>query len=277
MTVKARNRWKQTLYILIATLTSVVFLFPIVQMVASSLKAPKYIFNGVIFPPLEQLRLENFSEVFTRVNFLQSMTNSFITATAVTIVSIVIQLAAGFAFSQLHFPFRKAIFSWMLSTMMLPFSVMMIPLFQICKFMGLLNTLWAIIIPMIPQAYGIFLYKQFFMGMPRDLFEAAQIDGSGYFGTMLRIYTPLAKPITLALVVCYFLNNWNNYLWPLIVTQDKSLWVVQIAIVAFKGEHNVSWNLIMAASAIATVPTLILYVFLQRYFIDGIKMSGVKE
>lgn len=259
-----------------ALLIAIIIVFPVYLLVISSFKENKDVFNMNLFPALSTLTLENYKTVFMEENFIKYIGNSFFVASIVTIVALFFHAMSGYALARLNFKGKKVIFTWVLSTLMVPFSVIMIPLFIIVKKMGLINNLWGIIIPMIPNAYGIFLFHQFFLGIPKELEESAKIDGASYFGVFMRIILPLSKPIAVTLAVAFFLANWNNYLWPLIVAQDRELWLVQIAIANFKSAQAVEWNLVLAAACISALPIIILFFVFQRHIADGVKMSGIK-
>lgn len=205
------------------------------------------------------------------------MKNSAIIAITVTIASLVINSMSAFAIAKLQFPGRNFIFILILSTIMIPFTVIMIPLFLTVRSMGLTNSLWGIILPAIPNAFGIFLLRQFFVGLPKELEEAAKIDGCSYFGIFVRMALPLSKPILATLAAMYFIGNWNNYLWPLIVATKKEYWVIQIAIASFRDQFRVEWSLVLAASVVATVPIILLFMYFQKYLVEGIKMTGIKD
>ena len=197
-------------------------------------------------------------------------------AVTVTLVALFFHSTAGYALARLRFPGRQVFFVWILSTLMVPFAVIMIPLFIIVRSLGLTNSLWGIILPAIPHAYGIFLFRQFYLGIPRELEESAMMDGLSHYGIFFRIIAPLSTAIAVTLAVAFFVANWNSYLWPLIVTQKRELWVIQIAIANFRGERTVAWNLVLAASCITIIPTVVIFLVFQRYLVEGIKMSGIK-
>ena len=176
----------------------------------------------------------------------------------------------------LYYPNPEEIAHTIMITAAIPFSVIMIPLFIIVRSMGIANSLLALILPMIPHAYGIFLYRQFFAGIPHELYEAAMIDGASYSRTLFQVFFPMAIPVTISMAVAFFLTNWNNYLWPLVVIHDRNLWVVQLAITSFKESYSSAWNLIFAASLMASIPIILLFVFLQRYFTSSVKLAGIK-
>lgn len=271
-----KKKIQQIILILVALVIAVIIVFPIYLLFISSLKNKQDIFSMDIFPALSSLTLENYRIVFEEAHLGRYIWNSFFVATIVTVVALVFHAMAGYAIARLNFRGKKMIFGWILSTMMVPFSVLMIPLFIMIKNMGLLNSRWGIILPMIPHAYGIFLYHQFFLGIPRELEESGYIDGASYFGVFRMLIMPLAKPITVTLAISFFLTNWNNYLWPLIVAQDKSIWLIQIAIANFKTGRSVDWNLVLAAACVSALPIIILFFVFQRYITDGIKTSGIK-
>lgn len=264
------------LRVLLALMIAVVIVFPVYLLIISSFKESQDVFNMNLFPDISTLTLDNYKTVFTEENFGGNIFNSFYVATIVTVVALLFHAMSGYALARLNFKGRKVIFTWIISTLMIPFSVIMIPLFIIIKNMGLINNLWGIIIPMIPNAYGIFLFHQFFLGIPKELEESAKIDGASYFGVFWRIVLPLSKPIAVTLAVAFFLANWNNYLWPLIVAQDRELWLVQIAIANFKSAQAVEWNLVLAASCVSALPIIILFFVFQKQITEGVKTSGIK-
>lgn len=271
-----KKRLNQALLIVLATVIAIVIAFPVYLLVISSFKNVQDVFNMNLLPPLSSLTLDNYKTVFMEENFGGYIFNSFFVATVVTVVALFTHAMSGYALARLNFTGKKVIFTWIISTLMIPFSVTMIPLFIIVKKMGLINNLWGIIIPMIPNAYGIFLFHQFFLGIPKELEESAKIDGASYFAVFLKIVLPLAKPIAVTLAVAFFLANWNNYLWPLIVAQDRELWLVQIAIANFKTSQAVEWNLVLAASCVSALPIIILFFIFQKHIAEGVKTSGLK-
>lgn len=267
---------KKAVPVIIAVIIAFVLIFPIYVMIISSFKPETEIFNLKLLPDFETSTLQNYVEVFKSENFGVYIWNSFVVATTVTILALFFHSMSGYALARLRFRGKKPIFMIIMGTMMIPFAVIMIPLFLIIKSMGLVNNLWGIILPMVPSAYGIFLFRQFYIGLPEELEEASRIDGCGYFGTYWKIARPLASPIAVTMVVSFFISNWNNYLWPLIVAQSRDLWMIQIGISSFKSEQEVSWNLVMAASVISSIPTMVLFFAFQRQIADGIKASGIK-
>lgn len=259
-----------------AAILAVTTIFPLVWIFAESLKDPAEAANllGPIFP--SHPTLSNFIEVFRTTPFWRYIVNTFIYAGVVTIFALLVAAMAGYALARLEFPGKKIIFTTILSTMMIPFSVIMIPLFLIVKSFGWVDSLWGLIIPALFGGFSTFLVRQFFMGLPKELEEAGKIDGLSIFGIFIKIALPLSKPILYALAVFIFLANWNNYLWPLILLQSPSHWVISLGIGSFSTEHNTAWNMIAAGSIISIIPTVALFALFQKQLVEGIKMTGVK-
>jgi len=194
----------------------------------------------------------------------------------VTLVALLFHAMAGYALARLEFPGRNVMFIGIISTLMIPFYTILIPLALLIKKLNWFNTYWALIVPAIPHAFGIFWLRQFFLGIPQDLEDAARLDGTSRIGIFFHIALPLARPVLAALGVFFFLANWDAFLWPLIATNKPEMRVVQIGIQSFTGEHGSAWNLIMAASVVAVLPTLSLFFGLQRFIVASVKMSGLK-
>ncbi len=264
------------LYYAMCIALAVIFAGPFVWMVSSSLKPADEIFTN---PPVllsEHFSLDNYHEVFEQAPFERYMLNSFIVATTVTLVALLLHAMAGYALARLEFPGRRLLFILILSTLMIPFYTIMIPLVLLVRELGWINTYAALIVPAIPHAFGIFWFRQFFLGLPHELEDAARIDGASRVGVFFRIALPLARPIAAAMAVFFFLANWDAFLWPLIATNKPDMRVVQVGIQSFTGEHGNAWEQIMAASVIAILPTLILFFVLQRFIVESVKMSGLK-
>lgn len=206
--------------------------------------------------------------------------NSFITAGAVTITNVVLGSMAGYAFARLRFPGREALFLLVLATLMIPDQLRLVPVYLIMVFLGLVNggvtNYLGLILVLAIQASSIFLLRQYFYSIPKDLEEAARIDGAGFFTTFWRIMLPLASPAIAAVAILQFQGTWNNFFWPLIILQVPNHWTLPLGITQFLGFHLTNWPPLMAVIVMATIPILILYLFFQRYFVEGIAASGVK-
>jgi multiple sugar transport system permease protein len=275
-TKNAIQRNNQILFfvkIVFAVMLGVLLLLPIYSMVISSVKPTAQVYDLKLIP--KTISFEGYKYAL-QDDFIRSFLNSLFISSTVTIVALIFHSMAGYTLARVDFVGKKFVFLWILSTLMVPFSVIMIPLFIMVKEFGWLNTYQGIIIPAIPHAYGIFLFRQFFLTVPKDLAEAATIDGCSNFGIFSKIYLPLSKSISITLAVAFFIANWNNYLWPLIVAQKDNMWVLQVAISNFIGRNGARWDAVMAAGVIAIIPTIIMFFALQKYLVEGIKMSGIK-
>ncbi len=273
-TVEAKRNAKiYYIKIIVGVIIGIAMLFPIYMMFISSIKPKADVFDMRIIPGT--VTLDGYKTALN-ANFGRYFFNSLFISLTVTVIALIFHAMSGYALGRLKFPGRNAIFLWILSTLMIPFSVIMIPLFILMKQFDWLNSYKGIIIPAIPHAYGIFLYRQFFMTMPDDLHEAATIDGCSQFGIFTKIFLPLSKSISITLGVAFFIANWNNYLWPLIVSQNQKMWVLQVALANFIGRNDTPWNAIMASGAITVLPIIIVFFALQKNLVEGIKMSGIK-
>jgi multiple sugar transport system permease protein len=181
-----------------------------------------------------------------------------------------------YVFTELPFAGRELIFTLIFSTLLVSLPVILVPLFVLVRAMGMLNSYAGLIIPAIFHAFGIFLLRQFYLGVPRELEEAAILDGAGYWRVYTNIILPLSRPILAALAVFFFLANWNSFLWPLTITSDPNLWVVQTGIASFQQQYASAQNYIMAASTVVAMPTMILFFIFQKQLVESIKTSGFK-
>jgi multiple sugar transport system permease protein len=247
---------------------------PLVWMICASLKPGDETFSPNLLP--QHWTLENFQYVFTASPFWRYMLNSFFIAGTITVVALWFHSMAGFALARLKFPGREVIFLAIFSTFLVSLPVIIVPLFILVRQMGMVNSYAGLIIPAIFNAFGIFLLRQFYIAIPQELQEAAIIDGAGYFRIYWSVMLPLSRPILAALAVFFFLANWNAFIWPLTITNDRTLWVVQIAIASFHQQYSSSWNYIMAGSTIVALPTLLLFFIFQRQLVESIKTSGLK-
>ncbi|MEW6578939.1 MAG: carbohydrate ABC transporter permease [Chloroflexota bacterium] len=264
------------MWYVVCSVLAVVFAGPFVWMVSNSFKPPSEIFAD---PPIlisQHASFDNYREVFRQSPFERYMLNSFIVATTVTLVALLLHAMAGYALARLTFPGRNLIFVGIISTLMIPFYTILIPLSLLVKELGWFNTYLALIVPAIPHAFGIFWLRQFFLGIPGELEDAARIDGASRVGVFFRIALPLARPVLAALSVFFFLANWDSFLWPLIAANKQEMRVVQVGIQSFTGERGIAWHLIMAASVVAILPTLFLFFTLQRFIVQSAKLSGLK-
>jgi multiple sugar transport system permease protein len=247
---------------------------PLFYMVSMSLKQTNEVFGTNLVP--HHPTLGNFVYVFTQVDFIRFLWNTFFVSAVVTVIALIFHSMAGYALARLRFPGRDAIFLAMFATFLISQPVIIVPLFILARTLHLLDNYAGLIVPSIFNAFGIFLLRQFYLGVPRELEEAALIDGAGYFRIWRSIILPLSRPIMSALAILFFLANWNSFLWPLTIISNQDLWMVQVAIANFHQQYNGSWNYIMAASTVVALPTIVMFVIFQKRIVESIKTSGVK-
>ncbi|GLI10490.1 sugar ABC transporter permease [Paenibacillus tyrfis] len=271
---------KTTLFdgVLIAVLTvaACIMLLPYLWMVLSSLKSNMEIISATPTLLPEQPSFAGYETVFREAPFWRWLANSAVTSVLVTAATLFTSALAGYIFAKYEFPGKKVLFVLVLGTMMIPFQVIMIPTYLIISKLGLINHLAAVILPNLVSSYGVFLAKQFIEDIPKDLMEAARIDGAGELKVMWRIITPLIMPMLSALGIFTFMASWNNYLWPLIVLNDTDNMTVPLALVFFNGAHTVNYNVVMSAAVLITVPVIIVFLIFQKQFIKGLTMTGMK-
>jgi len=251
-------------------------IFPYLWMLANSFKSRTDFFTNpysvIPMPPT----LSTYYDALTIGRMGVYLGNSILYAAAVLVVQLLIDSLAAYSFARVNFPGREALFLAVLATLMLPGSVTLIPTFLIAHGLGLTNTFTGVVLPGFAGAFGIFLLRQFFLNIPRELEDAARIDGSGFFGTYWRIMLPLAKPAMVTLGVFIFLNEWSSFVWPLIILSDWKKYPVTVGIALFRDVNQINWPAVFAGSTIVSFPIVILFVLAQEYIIGGISLSGLK-
>lgn len=249
---------------------------PFVWMVLTSFKGIAEIFT---YPPTwwpEEFTLANYENAFGAAPFGRYYFNSLFVAVLVTLGQLVTCSLAAYAFARMKFWGRDVLFYIFLGTMMVPFHVTMIPGFMILHWFGWIDTYAALVVPGLASAFGTFLLRQFFLTIPRELEEAAFIDGCSRFGVLWRIIVPLAKPALATLAIFTFMTVFNDFIWALIVINSEEMYTVQLGLAIFRDRYGTEWGSLMAGSVVATLPILIVFFFAQKYFIQGITLSGLK-
>lgn len=270
---------KITLYLFLAA-GAVSMIVPFLWMVTTSLKT----LEAIYIQPKNWIQMfiptvfiwQNYAEAFTKVPFAAFYLNSIIVGAVVTIGQVMTSSLAAYAFSRLQFPGRDKVFFAYLATMMIPGSVTMIPVFVLMRMFNWIDTYKALIIPAIFTAYGTFMLRQFFMTLPKDLEDAAKIDGCGFFRIYWTIILPLSKPALATLTVFTFMGNWGSFMWPLLVTNTMEMRTLPIGLQSFQTQYATDWHLLMAGSTMMMLPIVIIFMFTQRYFVEGVKLSGIK-
>ena len=261
-------------WMLVALVLAAMTVFPLLWMLMISFKAQAEVFQPVLLPKAPSLK--NFIYVLTEVPFVRYLFNSFVVSAAITIIALWFHTMAGYALARLRFPGREAIFLAIFSTFLVSLPVIIVPLFILVRAMGMLDSYAGLIVPAIFNAFGIFLLRQYYLSLPRELEEAAIIDGASYWRIYWSVILPLSRPIVASLAILFFLANWNSFLWPLTVTSNQDLWVVQVGIASFRSQYASSWQYIMAASTIVAAPMLLIFIVFQKQIMESIKTSGLK-
>ncbi len=265
--------WVVLSYVLL-TLGAVAMVFPFAWMLLSSFKEYRDILSFQIWP--ERFTLANYLEVLTKTSFPRWFLNSLIVAVGTTTSVLFFCALVGYVLATMKFPFKNLIFVLILSTLMVPTEMLVIPWFVMSVDFGWVNTHWGLMFPGLIPGFGVFLMRQFFQTLPRDLFDAGRIDGVSEFGLFWRIGLPLVGPGLAALGIFAFIGNWNAFLWPRIIGQSQQLYTIPVGISNFSGEAATQWNLIMSASSLAILPVLIVFVIFQKQIIEGVVLTGVK-
>lgn len=251
-------------------------LLPMAWMVSASLMPAG---EASTYPPRflpREVTFEHYVALFTRLNLGRSLANSALIAVTVTTLSIVINAMAGYAFAKLRFRGRDGIFRVLAAGLVVPVQVTMLPLFLLMKQMGLINTYWGVVIPGLASIFGIFLIRQYAMSIPDDLLDAARVDGAGEMRIFWSIVMPTIVPILATLGIWTFLNSWNDFMWPLIVLSDERRYTLPVALANLVGEHVQDTELMMAGSVLTILPVMLVFLFLQRYYIQGVMVGSVK-
>lgn len=263
-------------YVLL-TAIAVVTLFPLLWLMSTALKSPTE--NILQSPPQllpSQPTVDNFLRVWRSLPFPQYLYNSTIISLLTVGLNLLFCALAAYPLARMSFPGRNSIFIAIVSTIMIPFQIVMIPLYILTVQLGLRNTYMGVIFPSLASAFGIFLLRQAFMGVPKELEEAARMDGSSQLGVWWHIMLPAIRPALVTLAIFVFIGSWSDFLWPLIVIQDEKLYTLPLGVAKLAGTFSLDWRLVAAGSIISITPVLGLFLFLQRYIVPTDTGSGVK-
>lgn len=274
-----RAKRRNPLFWLLLVLLSLIIILPLAWTLLTALKSnvesrsiPPTVLPHA--PTLQAFRTLFFTDDSSPV--LRWALNSFLAASAHAVIVVVIASMAGYALARMEFPFKKTIFGMIIATLFVPGFIFMMPNFLILNRLNLLDTLWAVILPGAAGAFGVFFMRQFFSSIPIALEESARIDGAGPWKTFLLIVLPNARAPLVTLIVISFLSNWNDFLWPIYALFSPDRLVLPVGLTKLQGAYSIDYPVIMAGAAIAAVPVLILYSFVQRYVIEGVASSGIK-
>ncbi|MBS4179519.1 carbohydrate ABC transporter permease [Lederbergia citrea] len=279
MSVKSEERKIKTTSFIFLSAVGVLWIAPLIWILSTSLKPESAAISWPIRWIPETPTLKNYIDVISNTSeapILKWFVNSLFIAVSHTVLVLFIASLAAYAYSRLEFKGRDKIFWSLMATMMIPPIMNLIPAYSIVNFLGWIDTPWAMIIPGLGGVFGIFLLRQFFLGIPKELEEAAIIDGATLFQIYWKIILPLSKPALVVLALFTFMGNWNDFLWPLIVTNSIEMRTLPVGLSILQGTYNIQYAKMMAATFISAVPVLILFLLAQRFFVKGISLSGVK-
>jgi alpha-1,4-digalacturonate transport system permease protein len=263
----------RTTFLLVMTF---IILAPVLWFVLSSFKdatelgarPPK------IFPT--EWAFSNYTEAFQMYNYMRYFTNSVIVTTLATILTLIINSMAAYAFAKYNFRGRDGLFVMTLAMIMIPLQVILIPIYLVVSSLGLVNTYWGMIIPAAATPTGVFIIRQYMLTIPDELIEAARIDGAGEFRIFARIVLPLCRPALAVVAIFSILWRWNDFLWPLLIAQKEELYTLPVALALLNGQLVVPYNIVLAMSVMSIIPVLFMFVFMQRQIVQGIAQTGIK-
>ncbi len=261
---------------LVAVAVSLIVIFPLYWMCVVAFSPRGEVFQPGLHLWPSTFTFENFQNVLNQYPVFTWFGNSVVIGVFVTVFTVVVNLLAGYAFARLQFRGRNAIFLLALATMMIPVQAIMVAQFKLTVGLGIFGTYWGVILPGAAAAFGIFLARQFFIGIPDEIIEAARIDGAGHIRIFLQVVLPLCKPLIAVLTLLTLLGSWNDFAWPLIALKDNDLFTLPIGMLYLKNQTAPDYNSIMALALISVLPMVILFLVFQRYFVQGFARTGIK-
>ncbi|MFC0470930.1 carbohydrate ABC transporter permease [Halalkalibacter kiskunsagensis] len=280
MTQRTKKKLRKIGITLTILVLGFLFIAPLLWMIVASIKPETMIFKDMGFEAFipKEVTFAHYSKILfsENINFFHYMKNSIFTVGMIVILGTVVNSICAYALAKLKFPGSDLILIVIIALYVVPFESVLIPLYIVVNNFGWINEYPALIVPFIASAFNIFLFRQFFMGFPKELEEAAQIDGATPLQTFIRIVVPNSKPVFATAAILTFVTHWSDFMWPLIVATDQSIQTVQIGIQYLFTDNNIQYGQIMAALTLTTIPVILIFLFFQRYYVQGITSSGVK-
>ena len=261
---------------LVLVVGALVVAFPLYWMFATAVRPKKEIFSGGFDLVPSTFVWSNFSDAWNKLPWDQFYINSIAIAAIAVPITVFINLLAGYTFAKYKFPGRDILFLLMISTLMIPIQVIMVPEFLIVAKLGWVNTWWGVLVPRAAEAFGLFMVRQFMVSIPDELIEAARLDGAGEFTIFRRVVLPLSWPVIAVLSIFTFMWRWNDFAWPLVVLQEQSAYTVPLGLNLMQGQYFTDWTGLMSMSLLSIIPMMLVFIFFQRYFIQGIASTGLK-
>jgi ABC-type glycerol-3-phosphate transport system permease component len=262
----------------LAVVIALIMIFPFYWMINTSFKTVQ---ETRVYPPTffprDPVGLDNYDAVMTRISFFSYLKNSVLVSTAITFGALLTSSLAGYIFAKFQFRGRSTVFFMIVATMMVPFHVVLIPVFLIVRELGIFNSLWALIIPGLVTPWGIFLMRQYMLNLSSEMLDAARVDGASELGIFWRIVLPVSRPGLAAVGIFIFMYHWNDFLWPMVVLKDEPLRTLPLGLAVFSEGFGITrWNIVMAAAVMAVLPIFVVFAFAQRHFIEGITLGSTK-
>jgi multiple sugar transport system permease protein len=270
------TRGQKALFYAVMSLLGAIMIYPFFFALTTSLKDSPEVFVDILNPFGKQLRFDNYATALSTVNMGRYMVNTTVVAIGVALGQIATSLLGGYAFARINFPGKNLIFRFYLGTIMIPFVVLMVPIYKMMMIFGWIDNLASLIVPWIFTAYGTFLMRQFLISLPKELEEAAIIDGASRLTVLLKIYMPLAVPAIATQFTISFLYAWNSFIWPLVAITGKSNYVVTLGLADIQGGYHANPPIVMAGAVMAILPTVLVFLMAQRYFVEGVATTGIK-
>ena len=279
MGLKEKDILKRVLFYGGNAIVALIFVSPLLWMIAASLKPEAQIFSDMstirTFWPTAAA-LGNYVEVFTRVNMMKFILNSLFYVFVIVILDLAVNSVCGYALAKFNFPGKELLLTVVISLMVLPMEAIMLPLYKEVASLGWVNTWAGLIVPFVGKCFSIYMFRQFFLDIPDDLLEAAAIDGCGPIKTFFTIVMPISGTVYATIFILDFVAHWNDFMWPMLVVTGEDMRTIQLAIQTFFGSKPIHYGAIMASLTISAIPMLLMFVFLQKYYVEGIASTGIK-
>ena len=279
MGLKEKDILKRVLFYGGNAIVALIFVSPLLWMIAASLKPEAQIFSDMstirTFWPTAAA-LGNYVEVFTRVNMMKFILNSLFYVFVIVILDLAVNSVCGYALAKFNFPGKELLLTVVISLMVLPMEAIMLPLYKEVASLGWVNTWAGLIVPFVGKCFSIYMFRQFFLDIPDDLLEAAAIDGCGPVKTFFTIVMPISGTVYATIFILDFVAHWNDFMWPMLVVTGEDMRTIQLAIQTFFGSKPIHYGAIMASLTISAIPMLLMFVFLQKYYVEGIASTGIK-
>lgn len=277
------KKFKNIVYMIFLTCLALLFIFPLIWMIISSFKSESVIFSDMqsikafILPKFNGNYFANYASVLHKISLVHAELNSLLYIFAIIVFSLIVNSMAGYAFARLDLPFKNFLFALILSFIIIPAQTIMLPLFSIVYKFNWVNSYLGLIVPAIANSFYIFLFRQTFLGVPKEIEEAARIDGANSYTIFFKLIVPLVKPAYATVSILIFVTYWNDFIWPAMVISDPTKQTIQMALSTLFSIKPVSYSQIMAGLTFSTIPVLIIFLFMQKYYVQGIAGTGSKN